>query len=157
MMARSDGHLNLDRDSTRVARVDLPYTLGFGVQVRPVPKLNLASQVLFRTWSGANNDLLEQGGTGADNTYEFAVGGEYTGDLKRPYHRVLRFGARYATLPFLLDPVTQPSEVALSVGTGARFAQQRAGIDLSLEYAWRHAGDARERALLLGIGVSLRP
>jgi long-subunit fatty acid transport protein len=157
MMARSDGHLNLDRDSTRVARVDLPYTLGFGLQVRPVPKLELASQVLFRTWSGANSDLLEQGGTGADNTYEFAAGGEYTGDLKRPYHRVLRFGARYAKLPFLLDPGTQPSEFALSLGTGARFAQQRAGVDLSLEYAWRRAGDARERALLVGIGVSLRP
>jgi len=157
MMARSDGHLNLDRDSTRVARIDLPYTLGFGLRFRPVPKLDLGSQVLFRTWSGANSDLLQQGGTGADNTFEVAFGGEFTGDLKRPYHRVLRFGARYAKLPFLLNPGSQPSEFALSVGTGARFAQQRAGIDLSLEYAWRRDTDARERALLVGIGVSLRP
>ncbi len=157
MMARSDGHLNLDRDSTRVARVDLPYTLGFGLRLRPFPKLDLGSQVVFRTWSGANSDLLEQGGTGADNTFEVAFGGEFTGDLKRPFHRVLRFGARYAKLPFLLDPGGQPSEFALSVGTGVRFAQQRAGIDLSLEQAWRHAGDARERAFLVGIGVSLRP
>lgn len=157
MMARSDGHLNLDRDSTRVARVDLPYTVGLGLRFRPVPNLDLGSQVVFRTWSGANSDLLQQGGTGADNTFEVAFGGEFTGDLKRPYHRVLRFGGRYAKLPFLLDPGGQPSEFALSVGTGARFAQQRAGVDLSLEYAWRHAGDARERALLVGIGVSLRP
>jgi hypothetical protein len=55
MMARSDGHLNLDRDSTRVARVDLPYTLGFGLRVRPFPKLDLGSQVVFRTWSGATS------------------------------------------------------------------------------------------------------
>jgi hypothetical protein len=157
MMARSDGHLNLDRDSTRVAQVDLPYTLGLGLRLRPFPKLDLGSQVVYRTWSGANSDLLEQGGTGADNTFEVAFGGEFTGDLKRPYHRVLRFGARYAKLPFLLDPGGQPTEFALSLGTGARFAQQRAGIDLSLEYAWRHAGDARERAFLVGIGVSLRP
>jgi hypothetical protein len=156
-MVRSDGHLNLDRDSARVARVDLPYTFGFGLRARPFPKLDLGSQVLFRTWSGANSDLLEQGGTGADNTFEVAFGGEFTGDLKRPYHRVLRFGARYAKLPFLLDPEGQPSEFALSVGTGARFAQQRGGIDLSLEHVWRHLGDTKERAFLIGIGVSLRP
>jgi hypothetical protein len=157
MMARSDGHVNVDRDSTRVSQVDLPYTLGFGVRLRPLPKLDLGSQVVFRTWSGANSDLLEQGGTGADNTFEVAFGGEFSGDLKRPYHRVLRFGARYAKLPFLLDPGGQPSEFALSIGTGTRFAQQRAGIDLSLEHTWRHAGDTRERAFLVGLGVSLRP
>jgi hypothetical protein len=157
LMARSDGHLNLDRDSTRVAQVDLPYTLGFGLRGRPFPKLDLGSQVVFRTWSGANSDLLEQGGAGAKNTFEVALGGEFTGDLKRPYHRVLRFGARYAKLPFLLEPGRQPTEFALSIGTGARFAQQRAGIDLSLEHAWRKAGDVRERAFLVGIGVSLRP
>jgi hypothetical protein len=156
-MARSDGHLNLDRDSTRVAQIDLPYTFGFGVRARPVPKLDLGSQVVYRTWSAANSDLLEQGGTGSDNTFEVAFGGEFTGDLKRPYHRVLRFGGRYAKLPFLLAPGGQPCEFALSIGTGFRFAQQRAGIDLSLEHAWRHAGDARERAFLVGIGVSLRP
>jgi hypothetical protein len=157
MIARSDGHVNLDRDSTRVSRVDLPYTVGFGLRARPLPKLDLGSQVVFRTWSGANSDLLAQGGAGADNTFEVAFGGEFTGDLKRPYRRVLRFGARYGKLPFLLDPGDQPSEFALSLGTGTRFAQQRAGIDLSVEHVWRHAGDSRERAFLVVIGVSLRP
>ena len=99
-MARSDGHVNVDRDSARVGTVDLPYTLGLGLRWRPAPKLDLAGQALVRTWSGANSDLLALGGTGAQNTIEAAVGAEYTSDPKRPYQRPLRLGAHYATLPF---------------------------------------------------------
>jgi hypothetical protein len=156
-LARWDGHVNVDRDSTRVASVDLPYTFGLGLRWRPVPRLDLATQGLFRTWSGANSDLLQQGGIGADNTIEIALGGEYTPDLKRPYRRPLRFGARYGTLPFPLVPGAQAHEYGVSAGSGIRFAQQRAGIDLALEHVWRSQGPYSERGFIVTFGISVRP
>jgi hypothetical protein len=156
-LARWDGHVNVNRDSVPVATVDLPYTFGLGLRWRPVPQLDLATQGLFRTWSGANSDLLQQGGTGADNTMEVALGGEYTPDLKRPYRRPLRFGARYGTLPFPLVPGTQAHEYGISAGSGMRFAQQRGGIDLALEHVWRSQGAYSERGFIVTVGISVRP
>jgi hypothetical protein len=156
-VARSDGHVIIDRDSTRVAQADLPYMFGFGVRVRPIAKLELASNVIYRTWSGANSDLLAQGGTGAENTIQIAAGGEFTPDPRRPYRRPIRFGAHYGTLPFPLVPGEQPKEFGISLGTGLRFAQQRAGVDLSLEHVWRAAGAYSERAFSATVGVTVRP
>ncbi|MEP6687054.1 MAG: hypothetical protein ABJC36_01820 [Gemmatimonadales bacterium] len=154
---RSDGHVNVDRDSARVATTDLPYTFGFGVRWRPAAKLDLASGLIVKTWSGANSDLLEQGGTGSANTFEVSFGGEFTPDPRRPTRRPLRFGARYGSLPFSVVEGEQPHEFGLSLGTGIRFAQERAGVDLGLEQVWRSAGAHSERAFLVNIGMSVRP
>jgi hypothetical protein len=156
-LARWDGHLNVDRDSARVGTVDLPYTFGLGLRWQPVPQLDLATQTILRTWSAANSDLLEQGGIGAENTFEVAIGGEYTPDLKRPFRRPLRFGARYGQLPFPLIPGTQPHEYAVSAGSGMRFAQQRGGIDLAVEHVWRSEGAYSEHGFILTLGISVRP
>ena len=154
---RSDGKVNVDRDSARVATVDLPYTFGLGLRWRARPSLDLASGVVMKTWSGANSDLLAQGGTGAENTVEVSLGAEYTPDPRRPSRRPIRFGARYGTLPFSLVPGERPHELGLSLGTGIRFAQERAGIDLGVEHVWRSAGDYSERAFLINLGVTVRP
>jgi hypothetical protein len=156
-IARSDGRARVDRDSTDVARVDLPYTFGLGLRWQLFPKLTLASQGLFRTWSGANSDLLAQGGTGADNTFELAFGGEFTPDARRPTRKPLRFGVRYGSLPFPLVIGEQAYEFGLSIGSGVRFAQERAGIDLGIEHVWRAAGPYSERAFLVSVGVTVRP
>ena len=156
-LARSDGHVNVDRDSARVGQVDLPYSLGLGFRWQPAGKLNLAAHTLFRTWSGANSDLLAQGGVGAVNTVEFAAGGEYTPDLKSPFRWPLRFGAHYAQLPFPLLPGGRPHEVGISAGTGMRFGRERAGIDLTVEHVWRSEDVYSERAFLVGLGISVRP
>ncbi len=156
-IARSDGKVIVDRDSARVSQVDLPYTLGLGVRWKPSPRLDLATHGIFHTWSGANSDLLASGGTGADNTFEASLGGEYIGDPRRPYRRPIRFGARYATLPFPLEPGVQPKELGVSLGSGVRFAQGRAGIDLAVEHLWRSAGDFKERGFVISVGVGVRP
>ena len=156
-MARSDGHVNLDRDSARVGTIDLPYTLGLGLHWRPAASLDVAGQTLVRTWSGANSDLLALGGTGAQNTVEAAVGAEYTSDPKRPHRRPLRFGARYATLPFPLVPGQHGREYGVSIGSGVRFAQQRAGLDLALEHVWRSEGAYSENGFILSLGILVRP
>jgi hypothetical protein len=154
---RSDGHAIVDRDSTRTGSVDLPYTFGFGLRWRARPKLELGSQVVMRTWSGANSDLLAQGGNGAKNTVEVSLGGEFTPDPRRPNRRPIRFGARYGTLPFGLVPGGQPHELGISAGSGLRFAQNRAGVDLGLEHVWRSEGGYSERSFLLNLGVTVRP
>ena len=156
-LVRTDGHVNVDRDSSRVGRVDLPYTFGLGLRFQPAGQLELGVQSIVRTWSGANSDLLQQGGTGAMNTFEVAAGAQYTSDPKRPNRRPIRLGARYATLPFPLVPGEQGHELGVSLGTGMRFAQQRAGIDLSLEHVWRSEGSYSERAFIVSLGVSVRP
>ena len=156
-LARWDGHVKVDRDSAHVGTVDLPYTFGLGIRWQPVPNLDLATQGLLRTWSGASSDLLQQGGAGAQNTYEIAFGGEYTPDLKRPYRRPIRFGARYGQLPFPLIPDTHPHEYGVSVGSGIRFAQQRGGVDLAVEHVWRSQGLYSERGFILTLGISVRP
>jgi hypothetical protein len=156
-VARADGHLNVDRDSTRVGRIDLPYTLGLGIRWQPVPQLDLAGHTLFRTWSGANSDLLQQGGVGAENTWEVAAGAEYTPDLKRPFRRPLRFGAHYSQLPFPLVAGSQGHEFGVSAGSGMRFGQQRGGIDVTIEHLWRSQGPYSERAFVVALGVSVRP
>lgn len=156
-IARSDGNLKLDRDSTRVSTVDLPYSLGLGLRWKAAARLDLAGHGIFRTWSGANSDLLAAGGTGADNTFEVALGGEYVGDPRRPFRRPIRFGAHYAKLPFPLQPGLQPTEFGLSIGSGVRFAQDRAGVDVAVEHVWRAAGDFEERAFIISLGVGVRP
>jgi hypothetical protein len=156
-IARSDGRARVDRDSASVSRVDLPYTFGLGLRWQVRPKLTLAGQGLFRTWSGANSDLLEQGGTGAENTIDLAFGGELISDVRRPYRRPLRFGVHYGSLPFPLLVGEQAHEFGVSIGTGLRFAQERAGIDLGLEHVWRSAGVFSERAFLVSVGVTVRP
>ena len=156
-IARGDGKAIVDRDSARASQVDLPYTLGAAVRWKAGSRLDLAGHGIFRTWSGANSDLLASGGTGAENTFEAALGGEYVGDPRRPYRRPIRFGAHYATLPFPVQPGVQPTEFGVSLGSGLRFAQERAGIDLAVEHLWRSAGDFKERAFLISIGVGVRP
>nr|MBA2626936.1 hypothetical protein [Gemmatimonadales bacterium] len=157
-LARTDGRVRIDRDSTPVSRVGLPATLGAGVRWRPGSRLDLAAQAMYRTWSEADAGLIAGGGTGAKNTFDVAIGGEYTSDIRRPYRRPIRFGVHYSKLPFPQNATAQPTEFGVAAGTGVRFGQDRAGIDLALEHVWRREGSAyRESAWLLSVGVSVRP
>ncbi len=157
-LIQSDGHLDVERDSTPAGRIDLPYTFAGGLLFRLNARLQLSGQATLRTWSGANSDVLANGGVGANNTVELAAGAEYTPDPRRPWRRPLRLGVRYAQLPFPLLANEDPKEFGLSLGTGTRFAAERAGIDLTLERTWRSEGNAySEGAWLLTVGVSVRP
>lgn len=157
-LLRSDAHVTVDRDSAQVYKVDLPYTLSAGALIKVSPVLSVAASGIYRTWGSANSDLLAQGGVGAHNTLEVSLGGELARNLRRPTKLPIRFGARYADLPFPVVAGARPKEFSISAGTGLRFAQDRAGIDLSLEHAWRSEGTPyKERALMLAFGLSIRP
>ncbi len=157
LLARTDGHLDVDRDSARVGELDLPYTLGMAARIQLSSQLALAGQGVYRTWSATNSDLLATGAVGSDNTIDLSFGGEILSDIRRPTRGPIRFGGHYATLPFLLELGQQPTEVGVSAGSGMSFAQDRGGIDLALEYLWRSAGEFKERVFQLSIGVAVRP
>ena len=154
---RSYGKVNVDRDSTGVGSVDLPYTFGFGMRWRPRAALELATGLQVETWSGANSDLQNVGGVGAENTFEASLGAEITPDPRRPNRTPIRLGARYGTLPFPLVPGEQPKEFGISIGSGLTFAQRRAAIDVGLEHVWRSEGAYKERTFLLDFAVTVRP
>jgi hypothetical protein len=156
-LVRSDGHLGVDQDSTRVSEMDLPYTFGLGARWQLSPRLALAGQGIVRTWSATNSDLLAAGAPGSENTIDVSFGAEYIGNPKRPSHKPLRLGGHYATLPFLLQAGQQPTEFGVAAGSGIRFAQERGGVDVALEYLSRSAGEFKERAFQVTIGVSVRP
>ena len=68
----------------------------------------------------------------------------------------LRLGVRYAQLPFSPSDA-QPREWNFSVGTGARFAANRAVIDIALERFQRDGAGARERGWYLAVGFTITP
>jgi hypothetical protein len=162
-IVRIDGEASVDRDSGRVAEVPLPLSFGGALRWRASSRLAVGGQAMVRTWSRADEALRSLGGTGAQDAVELAAGVELTRDARRVQHRPIRFGARFATLPFPVESGARIREVGLSLGTGLRFAQDRAGVDhagvdLSLERVWRGArGGFRESAWLLGIGITVRP
>jgi hypothetical protein len=157
-MARTDGRVSLDRDSTEIATVDLPITLGGAARLRITPKLHLAGQALYRNWSTADDDLVALGGTGAANTVEASGGIEFTPDPRRPYKRPIRLGVRYAELPFPLAAGARASEIGVSLGSGLSFAAERAVVGVSVERAWRDQGDQyKETAWIVTAGVTVRP
>ncbi len=157
-LIRTDGKATIDLDSARAFTVDLPWTVGAGVKIRTSRRISLAAQAVYRTWSGANSDLVAQGAPGARNTMELNIGGEVVRKLRSPSSLPLRWGVRYAQLPFSVLPGGSAKELSVSAGTGMRFAQRRAGIDLAVEHAWRSEGSQyKERAFTLIFGLSIRP
>jgi hypothetical protein len=162
-MMRFDGEASVDRDSGRVAEIPLPLSIGGGIRWRASSRLAVGGQALVRQWSRADEALRALGGTGALDAVDLSAGVELTRDARRVQHRPIRVGARFATLPFPVESGARVREFGLSLGTGLRFAQDRAGIDhagvdLSLERVWRGArGGYRESAWLIGVGITVRP
>lgn len=154
---RLDSRVRVELDSAAAYDVDLPASVGAGIRWRPRARVELAAQGILSRWSAANDDLLAQGGTGADNTVDVSGGLQYVTKPGTPSRWPLRTGVRYRTLPFPIVPGEQPGELTLAAGTGRRFAADRGGIDVALQRVWRSAGDYTEGAWVLGLSVSVRP
>jgi hypothetical protein len=153
--ARVDGGLDATVDSAPAGTVNLPITLGGGVQLTPVPALRVALGAEWRSWTDARPDL--DAATSVFNTWKVAGGLEIGGPASGASRMPLRFGARYATLPFAPAGQDQPRELVFAAGTGLPFAGNRATIDAALEHIRRDGAGVAERAWLLTVGVSLRP
>lgn len=157
-MIRADTKAKVDLDSTHIFNIDLPYTFSGGALIRTSRRLTVGLSGTYKTWSGANSDLLAQGSPGSRNTLELNAGGEFTRNLRRPTNLPIRLGVRYAEIPFPVIVGAKPKEWTFSAGTGTRFAQERGGVDLTLEQAFRTENDGyKEKAFTLLLGLSIRP
>lgn len=155
---RRDGVLQVERDSTPSARIAMPITLSAAARLRVTHSLDLAGQATLRDWSRADAGLRGAGAVGARDTREFSGGAEFFTNRRQPTHQPIRLGFRYAELPFLLETTSQPSELALSIGTGIRFARNLGGIDLAVERVRRTQGVSyTETAWQATVGISVRP
>lgn len=164
-MIRKDFSATVNIDSAQFGgstgfgtKYGLPWTIGAGVRARPMTNLDIAVSGEYQTWSAADSALVQLGAPGSANSFSIRGGAELSSNYRRRTQFPLRIGARYGKLPLMVDETTQPYEFAVAIGTGARLANQRAGIDFSLERVWRHGGpDRSERAWLLYTGISIRP
>jgi len=157
LLLRSDGAANVTIDSAPAGKVDLPYTVAAGLIWQPSPRLLFATEGSYQTWSAINSDLLERGGIGAENSYGISLGTEW-GWRGSMTSLPIRIGFRYGTVPFLIEPGSQPSQMAISLGTGVRFASGKASIDISGEYVQREQTDAwTETSFLFTAGIEIRP
>lgn len=152
------GDLKLNKDSTRVAEIPMPQSIALGAQWAR-SKLSLAGHVLSRNWSVQNDYLISQGGTGASNTIEVAAGGVLRTDPVQLAKWPLRFGARWAQLPYPLTAGGDAgSETGISVGSGFAFGGGRAIMDFAVERTWRSGAPGyTEKAFALSLGVAIRP
>ncbi|HEX5818844.1 MAG TPA: hypothetical protein VFY20_08190 [Gemmatimonadales bacterium] len=157
-VVRKDFRLSLDSDSIDVGSFALPWTFAGGARYRIAPRFDVATQVMYRTWSSVDSFLVAGGAPGSGNTVDLSVGAELVQSVQRPGNLPVRLGLRYATLPYLTTSGKQPYEYAISGGTGMRFAKDRAGIDVTLDKVWRKDGEGRsENAWLIYVAASLRP
>jgi hypothetical protein len=155
---RADDRMRIQRDTVNTGKVRLPLTLGAGARLQLGRRLLLAGSTTFRNWSRSDADLVALGGLGSTNTTEWSAGLEFTPDPNRPGKRPIRLGGYRSSLPFPLQPGQHQTETGISAGTSLEFAGGRARGDLALTRAWRSGGpDISERAVLLNLGISIRP
>lgn len=153
-----DGNVNVDRDSMPAWDLPMPWAFSGAAQVRLGRKGIVDAAVSYATWGVANDGLLALGGTGAFNTLQGAVGAELVTHAASPGKLPIRIGVRTGQLPFPLVPGEQPTESAVSAGTGVRFAKGRAAADVALQRVWRDSnGGFSETAWILSIGMVLKP
>ncbi len=155
---RHDGTMHVDRDSLPAYEFDLPWSVAGSAEYRLGARGAVSAQVEYSTWSDASAELQAAGGVGADNSLQASLGAELTTHRATPGKLPLRIGVRTAQLPFPLEPGQQPTEFAVAVGSGIRFAKGHAAADLALERVWRSAeGGFSETAWILSVGLVLKP
>jgi hypothetical protein len=158
-MVRFDTDLNYYKDSIRVAQdIPMPMTYAGGILVQAGPRFLVAGQGLYRNWSVADDFVVSQGGVGARNTTEGSLGFEYTRNRTKPSAFPIRFGVRYAQLPFPAVAGQEGQEFQVSLGTGFRFTGERGSLDFALERTWRDDGETfKERTFMISLGIGIRP
>jgi hypothetical protein len=169
---RRGSTLRLDSAETEIARARVPDRWGVGLRFDGVKGAVLAARVDWEGWSSLT-DLAPSRGTPpqslpASDTYEYGIGADLVGPRIGSSVIGLRLGARLRDLPFgaraipLLDlpEAKTVREVAYSGGLGIPLAQNRAMVDLGVQYADRSASgrpDVKEHAWTLSFGLRVRP
>lgn len=146
----SDVSVKLTEDVT-FGQTPLPTEVSGGVFFAPVPTIRFASTAIWRSWSNTAKGLLAPDAANAYDTWEIGSGVE----LQGPGNLPLRFGFRYAQLPY--SPAEQAREINLSFGSGFGFAQGRATLEFAIERAMRDGGGAEEKVWMLSFELRVVP
>ncbi len=155
LAARVNSSLTGELEDESSSKVAMPVSLAGGVWVAVTPRMRLMTTARWRSWSRAQDDLPGTR-TRAFDTWEVGSGLEITSGPGSGGKFPLRLGIRYAQLPFSPSNA-QPREWNFSVGTGARFAANRAVIDVALERFQRDGAGASERGWYFVVGFMITP
>lgn len=139
--------LAITRDSEDAGSVDLPLEASGGLLLVLHPAVRWSASAVWRSWS-RTADFVE---ASAFDTWMVGSGIEL-GSAAAP----IRLGFRYAQLPY--SPTDeQPREISLALGTGLRFAANRAQADVALERTLRDGAGVAERVWQLSFALVLQP
>lgn len=145
---RYDARLTSEVAGGSTQEVSLPVSLDGGVSLVLTDALRWSASGTWKSWSRAEE-------TDANAFDIWGVGSGFeVGSLTTKFP--LRVGARYGTLPFSATE-DQPTEWALTAGTGTRLASNRALIDATVERIMRDGGGATERVWYVSVGITIIP
>ena len=153
---RVNSKLHLSQDSVTIGEVSMPVSMSAGLVVRPQLAIGWSTSFSWRSWSSASSDIRALGLGETFDSWEIGSGIEIGGVGQGTSAIPLRFGVRYARLPFSVSS-DQPTELNLSGGTALRFASNRAEVAIALERALRKGAGARETAWIFSLGIEIRP
>lgn len=131
-----------------------PDRIGGGIQFTGITGTTLAARAEWIGWSSLAG--LGSSRLGASDGWDVGAGADVAGPRFGDRVMLLRAGARWRELPFAAVG-SQVREFELAGGIGIPLAYERSAIDLAVQRDARSAGDARERAWTISLGVTVRP
>ena len=153
---RIDSDIRIETGSGDASDVDMPIQFAAGLVFRPQLAIRWSASFNWRGWGNASDDLTTIGLGRSFDTWEVGTGVEIGGAGPGTSAIPIRAGVRYAKLPFSVS-AEQPTELNFSIGTGIRFASERASLDVTLERAIRDGAGAKEKAWLFTLGIGVTP
>jgi hypothetical protein len=151
---RIGGAARMHIGDTLVARGDMPSHYGVAAHYD-----GLAGTVFAAGWERIEWTAMSGLGTtelAVRDGDRLSLGVQTRGPTVGGTPMFVRAGIARRTLPF--DAAGgEVRETLISLGSGFRIPQQRGNIDITLQRALRSAGDARERAWLVSIGLAIYP
>jgi hypothetical protein len=154
------GTISTHAGDTLVSQANIPDRYSLGVSYEGIPGSSISAHVSHEQWSKLDG-LGGAGGSTAADGWDAGGGVEAVGPQVAARQTVLRLGARYRTLPFVVAG-GQVKELSFAGGIGAQFFRNRASFDVTLEHSSRTADASalsalKERAYILSFGLRVRP
>lgn len=152
---RQGGTMRLRVVDTLRTEANVPNRYGVGARLDFIPGLTIYGGADRTEWSRMN--ALGSVAARGNDTWEYAGGLEFGAARTGAPTWSYALGYRQRDLPFRAAGALV-SEKILSGGTSAPLAGGRATLDLALQRANRDAaGEVKERAWLVSVGVTIRP
>lgn len=144
---------------TLVSEANVPDRYSAGISYEGIPGSSISAHISHDQWSKLNG--LGTAGAVAVDAWDAGGGVEAIGPQIAARPTILRLGARYRTLPFVVSG-GKVKELSFSGGVGAQFFRNRASFDMTLERSMRTAdasavAGVKERAYILSFGLRVRP